>query len=492
MDVNIIRKLNNNPNAKIAYLQSLAQLPNLSLKQQEHIYYLIQKTEQQVQVQQGINQFNQGTRSFNSTERLDNTQKFMRNVDMYSTEYKQQPSENFEAHIKMQRAEEMNKRSQQRSAYEQGLRNINSKDLIREGLTIFKLNPNYNEAELKQTYKRLAIEYHPDRPGGNKEYFQYITTCYKALLEKLHNSTTEKNFMELKKDYNGMMGDITSETNEHGYVIPPQMNNMNNMNNNDGFDLRAQPSDKFTDRYREAYTQRGRDIGGGSKLTASNSGFNTNMFNKMFEENKLWDPNDDGYGDWMTKDDRMTDEIEKPKKIMESGKGFNVSNFNSKFNDLNSQNSGGVIQKYEEPVELLSTSMSYTLVDGSKQVTDFSKMADSTGGIFSSGGLTYTDYKKAFDNGGANLLNTGLKADRPSYKSLEEFERARSEISYTMTPEQEAEYQRRKAKKEAEENERIERLRKHDLLYQQHYDNTHQRVLGFADSNTDGIKRLEY
>lgn len=482
MDPNIIKRLNNNPEAKIAYLQSLLQLPNISLKHQEHIYYLIQKTEQQKQIQQGINQFNQGTQNFNSRERLNNTQKFMRNVDMYSTEYKQQPSEKFEAHIKMQRAEEMNQRQQQRSAYEQGLRSV--KDLIREGLNIFKLNPNYNETELKQTYKRLAIEHHPDRPGGNKEYFQYITSCYKALLEKLHNSSVEKSFMELKKGYTGMMGDITGETNEFGYVVPPQMN--------DGFDLRAKPSDKFTDRYREAYTQRGRDIGGGSKLTPSNSGFNTNMFNKMFEENKLWDPNDDGYGDWMTKDDRMTDEIEKPKKIMESGKGFNVSNFNSKFTDLNSDKSGGVIKKYEEPVELLSTSMSYTLVDGSKQVTDFSKMADSTGGIFSSGGLTYTDYKKAFDNGGANLLNTGLKADRPSYKSLEEFERARSEISYTMTPEQEAEYQRRQAIKEAEEQQRMERLRQHDLLYQQHYDNTHQRVLGFADSNTDGIKRLEY
>ena len=100
------------------------------------------------------------------------------------------------------------------------------------------------------------------------------------------------------------------------------------------------------------------------------------------------------------------------------------------------------------------------------------------------------DYKKAYENGGANLLQTGLKADRPSYRSVDDLKKARSNISFVMSDEHRRKEELRRQKETDTELLRQQRLRAHDQIYQDHYDNTHQRILGFADSNTDGIARL--
>lgn len=59
-----------------------------------------------------------------------------------------------------------------------------------------------------------------------------------------------------------------------------------------------------------------------------------------------------------------------------------------------------------------------------------------------------------------------------------------------MMPEDRRKEELRKQRETDAEIARQQRLRLHDQVYQEHYDNTHQRVLGFADSNTDGIARL--
>lgn len=52
-------------------------------------------------------------------------------------------------------------------------------------MTIY-FTPGMNVAEVKTTYKTLAMRWHPDRPGGNTAIMQEINTAYKAALANRH------------------------------------------------------------------------------------------------------------------------------------------------------------------------------------------------------------------------------------------------------------------------------------------------------------------
>lgn len=471
MDRQTVNQLNSNPTAKLAYLKSLLFTPNISAEQQSRIYHMIQQVEQAIQRSAGISMMHQGTRSLIPEHRLATTKQDIQNADQLRRQYDNETAKKeaeFEADIKRRRAEFMNQQQQRRMEYEQALTNFESE--FTNALTVFGLQTNYSVSELKKAYKHLAVRSHPDRPSGNKEQFQYITKCYMLLVEKLKlRENEQKGFMELKRPYQRQQGG-----NSHQPV--------------DGFDLRARsssddPNDRLTNHYRDLFTRQ-QSKKPSIQLSTESQSFNNSAFNKLYEENRLWNPNDDGYGDWMDHSDRLKDEIEKPAKIF--GDKFCLDVFNSTFENQ-SRASSTALTKYERPQELVSCQSEYTTLDGATPITDFSKSADSTGGL---SGLTYTDYKKAYENGGANLLQTGLKADRPSYRTVDELKQARADISFVMSDEDRRKEELRRQRESDAELARQQRLRAHDQIYQDHYDNTHQRVLGFADSNTDGIARL--
>ena len=101
--------------------------------------------------------------------------------------------------------------------------------------------------EIKTAYKRKAKIYHPDRPNGNKEQFQLITMAFMLLIEKYKKTMEDKQFTTLKE--------------ESRKELENQKNNSRRNVNMKG------------DR------------------------FNNKLFNKIYEENKLYNPNDEGYGD---------------------------------------------------------------------------------------------------------------------------------------------------------------------------------------------------
>lgn len=197
---------------------------------------------------------------------------------------------------------------------------------------LFGLNKNYTLEELKNSYKKLVIATHPDRPKGSEKKFKIVAEGYKKLLENYKKRQIDKQFMELR--------DQSKE------YIEKQKGEINiDMTNKDDFDI--------------------------------------NIFNKVFKNNRLDDINDSGYEDWIKSNSYSTEEITKTIKG-----DFNINNFNSSFKTSKKSNE---IIKYEEPQALdLSTSKLSCSILGEDNINSFSKQE------MKNKDLNYSDYREAY------------------------------------------------------------------------------------------------
>lgn len=321
---------------------------------------------------------------------------------------KQQQQQQKEAYIKFKREQEQRK--------SQFLNEIDEISTLKYNPDqILGLTPGipHSEKEIKTAYRNLAMKYHPDK-GGSNEVFKILTKAYMYLLKQSEGQNyVEKNFMDLKKDYN-VPGD---------YNAPSQ-------NNDD---------------------------------------FNVKQFNKLFEENKLEDEDwEGGYGDWQTQNTDV-----EPKKIF--NQKFNLDVFNQVFGELNNENKvASDIQVYTEPQPLsLSNKIGYTSVDY-KKTDDYSREYDIQDGT-SKQGIYYTDYKKAYSN--TTLINPNNVQNRPEYKTVEDLELYREKQEFTLTDEDRIYIEQKKKKEEEEEYMRIQRLRQRDDQLSSHSEKINRLLL---------------
>lgn len=468
-----IKALNGNPTAKLQYLRQLLQLQNITSSQQSKIYALIQETEQQLMTQPiqtytntTSDRFNtvmpipipvinplplvpEITRDHNPRSREITKVQTFNDMNTLSAHYKDEESRaEAEFELEQRRRAEAFKEAQRkrRMEYQTKLSELENNKV--DSLRIFGLGPNYTLEELKHAYKRLAIETHPDRPGGSTERFQTVTKCYMSLLEKL-KGTQERSFDELKKGSRDFMKG------------QPGSSHIPEVYRTKGFKGAEQDIKRLT---------------GGETIDLTAKNFNVKLFNKVYEANKLWDPNDDGYDDWFRKGD--VDDIIKAPPVFSNK--FNIDVFNSTFGDWKTQvdqyrkqsSADGALMEYNEPRALINTSASWTLVDAGQKINDFTKAPDQ------GGNLGYTDLKLAY-GGNCDMINPATAEVRESYKNIDELKRARESISYTMSPQDMARAEARKYAELQAEEERLERLRNHERIQANHYSAMHERLLGY-------------
>ena len=177
---------------------------------------------------------------------------------------------------------------------------------------------------------------HPDR-GGTAIEFQQVSIAYTLLLKKLNDLNNNHQHNDLRN-------------NNKSFISAQSSDNLRNVNMSEQFDV--------------------------------------NMFNKIYEENKLDNVYDRGYGDWM-KDENNS--LEQPKMF---NKSFNKDLFNHEFEKYKvtqQKKIGGELVNYEEPqVDISMRGKDSLMVLGQEKVSDFSGT--------SAGGLTFRDYKDAFTN----------------------------------------------------------------------------------------------
>ncbi len=294
--------------------------------------------------------------------------------------------------------------------------------LREDPLQILGLNKNYTIEELKNAYKRMALKTHPDKCNGNDEKFKLVSKCYCKLLEDYKNREEYKSIDELRKHAKEYMGKQTD-----------------------------MPTNSILE-----------DFAGEKK-------FNIKKFNEVFEKNKIYDPNDDGYDEWYKGAD---DSAATPPDLSNMfSKKFNVDLFNKTFNEHNT-NTTQEICEYNEPSALVSChGMAHSVLGA--RVDNFTSAMNNK--------LGFTDLKNAYtvDN---KFINPDTVKKRKDYKNIDELVKEREDISFVLSPE-EARRQKQKAQFEEEQEAiRLRRQEEYDRAIEEHYKRVSMAMLGVAKS----------
>jgi len=444
-------------------IKSILSTPGITQQQYQRALQLLQKIEHEETI--FLNKIStQQQRQQHYPSNVNNTQIIQHHTSQLGatsspTQYKQnfeteeaRLQREFELEEQKRRQRFLDEQRRRRQEYENKLQSLENNNI--NALDILGLGPNYNLQELKSAYKRLAIQHHPDRPSGNKDKFQLITKCYMSLLEKLKSiETSSRGHNDLKANFSSYMEKNRSSEDRMREQIQSMFVSKRDLNNNGNSNINS------------------RNIGNSrnSHLDPKSQSFNSALFNKLYDQNKLWDPNDDGYDDWFR--NGPDTEEDKPELF---GDKFNLNIFNTTFNTHKSRsNNSSALVKYDEPKELVCAQTAFTEIDNTRPIDDFSKPADAPGS------LAYTDLKKAY-TGGCNFINPDEVDARQEYRNIEDLQKARSNINYNMSPQDRARYEARKRQEAEAEKHRLYRLQQLEQLQAQHYRDTHLNMLGYS------------
>ena len=279
---------------------------------------------------------------------------------------------------------------------------------------ILGIDTNFDEVTLKKAYLKKALKTHPDR-GGSTQEFQKVSIAYTLLLKKLQDLKNNHNHNDLRN-------------NSKNYMAEQMSDSRVNVNMGENFDV--------------------------------------NLFNKVYEENKITTPFDDGYGDWMN-----SNALEDKKQEKLFNGRFNKNLFNHEFEKYKrdqQKRSGMQLVKYENPEVDISCKGKHSLtVLGQGKISDFSGDTSS--------GLGFRDYKDAYTN--SCLIDVRRFQDKNRPRDINTMESSRTNISYQMSENDHKKYIQQQLKEKQEEEQRLERLRVFEERSFNTYDKIHQRLL---------------
>jgi DnaJ domain len=256
---------------------------------------------------------------------------------------------------------------------------------------------NFTLEQLRANYKKLALQLHPDKSKLTQEdaiaVFQVLTHCYKQLVQEHELRTADKIFTELKAPYS----------------------------------LKA--------------TEQTHTGGTTGAWFGSDKTFDTDGFNRFFVDNKLRSSDDDGYAEWMARNDPV-------KKAQQQRKQQQVI-------------------KWVDPQPLVavrSRSLAFQEL-GVDNVSDYSKTPSHQVKV-----LAYTDYRVAHTT--EQLVDPSTVRERKQYNSVQDLEKERARVRYNMNAHELAAYQRAKQRQADVDRKREEVLKRQDQAATMHFQRT--------------------
>lgn len=291
-------------------------------------------------------------------------------------------------------------------------------DLTVQGYDPFKVfsienRQTFTFDQLKTAYRQISMKVHPDR-GGSKEAFTVVTECFRVLAQELKN--------------------------RQGAALPHEMRS---------------EAQAFA-------SQQSSSIAMSQKQMNGQGDFNS-RFNQAFEENRLEDENEHGYGHIMAPSSKSREDIDIPKSI-KMGEKFNESKFNRVF-ERKTVPKGQEVVVYEEPEPLVLSKKLPFVELGQDKIGDYS--TDPT----QKAGLQYSDYMRAYTQ--QRLVDPRAVKERKEYKNISSFEADREKITERkFSPEEMERIERARIQKEEAEQKRVERLTDRDRRIAEHYSKT--------------------
>lgn len=285
--------------------------------------------------------------------------------------------------------------------------------------------------ELKYNYKKVAKRVHPDR-GGNEKLFKLVTLAYKQLLEIHKLKQINKEFNELKSDFQEFTSNQDNQQRRHRDLHRS-----------------SDRSSKKSSRSRQNQQD-------------SNGNFG-DMFNKIYEENKIEDVYDRGYGDLMTESDANRPDIDIKKTVN------SMKNFNQAFDSAPISKHNKKIIKYRDPIALPTSlkTLQYTEI-GIDKLSDFSTETSN---------LSCVDYKKAHST--SKLIDKNYVRQRTGYNDIGGLEAERANIDYNMSEEDLRKQAYLKKKEQLKELKRLERLQQMDMMHQESFNRVNELMVNY-------------
>lgn len=280
---------------------------------------------------------------------------------------------------------------------------------------VLNVPKNFTWEQLKSAYRQAALKTHPDKEGGNKIVFDFVTSCFKTLAEEYKARSSNKSHHDLKKDSSEYFEKMVNTNVPH----PASVN--------------------------EPFEQR---------------------FNKTFDECRYMEEDIEfGYGNFMAKSSGVREDIS-VEKVFTSEKVDNAK-FNEAF--IKKVPVSKDIVKYKEPEPLImAKALKFTEI-GSKRPDDYSSGVENKS-------LAYTDYMKA--HSGERLANPDAMKNKKEFKSIEEFEKYReTKTNKGLTEKERKMIEEKKKREEKEEFDRQERIRMQNLAIQKSHEKANRLML---------------
>jgi len=283
--------------------------------------------------------------------------------------------------------------------------NTSAKSIDLENLDsyeVFGISKDFTWDQLKNAYKQAALKTHPDKPGGNKVLFDFVTERFEKLALEYKSRESNKTHNDLKQD------------------------SLNFHKQNRAFEqsFDTDTSEPFI-----------------------------NKFNKAFDKFKFHDESiEGGYGEIMMKSNGVREDI-KIENIFDK-QDIKNKNFNEVFNQKNPVENK--VTKYVEPAPLLMAKKIQFTEIGSKKTDDYTGESESKN-------LIYTDYLKAYS--GERLVDPNSKfKEFNSIKDYQKYREKKTKTK--LSNKENKRVEKKKILDEKQEFERLERIKQNDIAIQ--------------------------